>query len=164
VAKWIPIYGQAAKPEIDRIRQELVERLGEARATRVADTNRNLVVFPNLVLNDGSSITIRTFHPLAPDHMQVRAWALGPIEESPQARAIRLDSFLTFYGPGGFATPDDVEALESVQKGMTTYREVPWSVMSRGMNKVGEQLNTDELHLRAFWLRWHELMKPSFSE
>jgi hypothetical protein len=36
--------------------------------------------------------------------------------------------------------------------------------MSRGMNKVGEQLNTDELHLRAFWLRWHELMKPSFSE
>jgi phenylpropionate dioxygenase-like ring-hydroxylating dioxygenase large terminal subunit len=164
VAKWIPIYGQAARPEIDRIRQELVERLGEARATRVADTNRNLVVFPNLVLNDGSSITIRTFHPLAPDHMQVRAWALGPIEESPQARAIRLDSFLTFYGPGGFATPDDVEALESVQKGMTTYREVPWSVMSRGMNKVGEQLNTDELHLRAFWLRWHELMKPSFSE
>ena len=24
----------------------------------------------------------------------------------------KLDSFLTFYGPGGFAPPDDVEALE----------------------------------------------------
>ncbi len=159
VAKWIPLYGEAARPEIERIRAELFERLGEARATRVADTNRNLVVFPNLVLNDGSSVTIRSFHPLAADHMQVRAWALGPLEETPAARAIRLDSFLTFYGPGGFATPDDVEALESVQKGLRAWREVPWSVMSRGMAKAGEQLNTDELHLRAFWLQWAALMQ-----
>lgn len=159
VAKWIPVYGEDAKPEIERIRAELVTRLGEERAWRVADTNRNLVVFPNLVLNDGSSVTIRTFHPLAADHMQVRAWALGPKGESAKARAIRLDSFLTFYGPGGFATPDDVEALESVQTGMATWREIPWSVMTRGMAKEGEQLNTDELHLRAFWIRWAELMQ-----
>ena len=158
VAKWIPLYGEDARPEIERIRTELFDRLGEARATRVADTNRNLVVFPNLVLNDGSSVTIRSFHPLAADRMQVRAWALGPVEETPAARAIRLDSFLTFYGPGGFATPDDVEALESVQKGLRAWREVPWSVMSRGMAKGGEQLNTDELHLRAFWLQWVALM------
>ena len=161
VAKWIPIYGEAAKPELERIRAELVTRLGEARATRVADTNRNLVVFPNLVLNDGSSVTVRTFHPLAADRMQVRAWALGPVEETPEARAIRLDSFLTFYGPGGFATPDDVEALEMVQAGLATYRELPWSVMTRGMEKDGEQLNTDELHLRAFWTRWDELIRDA---
>ena len=161
VAKWIALYGEEARPEIERIRAELFERLGDARATRVADTNRNLVVFPNLVLNDGSAVTIRTFHPLAADHMQVRAWALAPVEETPIARKVRLDSFLTFYGPGGFATPDDVEALESVQKGMSTWREVPWSVMSRGMAKEGEQLNTDELHLRAFWIRWAELMGGS---
>jgi p-cumate 2,3-dioxygenase subunit alpha len=159
VAKWIPIYGEAAKPEIERIRAELVERLGEARATRVADTNRNLVVFPNLVINDGSAVTIRTFHPAAANHMKVRAWALGPKEETPEARAIRLDSFLTFYGPGGFATPDDVEALESVQSGLSTYREVPWSVMTRGMGKNEDQLNTDELHLRTFWIEWDRLMK-----
>ena len=128
-----------------------MERLGEARATRVADTNRNLVVFPNLVINDGSSVTIRTFFPLAADHMKVTAWALGPREESATARARRLDSFLTFYGPGGFATPDDVEALEMVQAGIAAWREVPWSEISRGMNKAGEQLNTDELHLRTFW-------------
>ncbi len=158
VARWIPIYGEAAKPEIERIRAELVARLGEARAARVADTNRNLIVFPNLVLNDGSSVTIRTFEPLAPDRMRVSAWALGPKEESATARAVRLDSFLTFYGPGGFATPDDVAALEAVQAGLAAWREVPWSVMSRGMAKAGEQLNTDELHLRAFWIHWDELM------
>lgn len=159
VARWIPIYGEAAKPEIERIRAELVTRLGEARAARVADTNRNLVVFPNLVLNDGSSVTIRTFHPLAPDRMQVRACALGPKEEAASARAVRLDSFLTFYGPGGFATPDDIEALESVQTGVASFREIPWSVMTRGMAKQGEQLNTDELHLREFWIQWDKLMR-----
>ncbi|MSQ70447.1 MAG: aromatic ring-hydroxylating dioxygenase subunit alpha [Betaproteobacteria bacterium] len=163
IAKWIPIYGEAARPELDRIRAELVTRLGEQRAARVADTNRNLVVFPNLVLNDGSAITIRTFEPVTADRMHVRAWALGPREETRTARQVRLDSFLTFYGPGGFATPDDVEALESVQAGLAAHREVPWSVMTRGIAKEGEQLNTDELHLRAFWIQWDRMMRAGES-
>ncbi len=158
VAAWIPLYGEEAKPEIEAIRAELVARLGEERARRVADTNRNLVVFPNLVINDGSAVTVRTFWPTAVDRMRVTAWALGPVEESETSRARRLDSFLTFYGPGGLATPDDVEALELVQGGLATWRETEWSEISRGMNKTGEQLNTDELHLRTFWRRWNALM------
>lgn len=160
VANWISIYGEKAKPDMAAIRAELVQRLGEARAARVADTNRNLVVFPNLVVNDGSSVTIRTFAPLAADHMQVTAWAFGPVEETPDQRARRLDAFLTFYGPGGFATPDDVAALELVQKGLRAWREVGWSDVSRGMNKSeDDQLNTDEGHIRVFWRRWSELME-----
>ena len=158
VAAWIPLYGEEAKPEIEAVRAELVGRLGEERARRVADTNRNLVVFPNLVINDGSAVTVRTFWPTAVDRMRVTAWALGPIEESEASRARRLDSFLTFYGPGGLATPDDVEALELVQGGLATWRETGWSEISRGMNKTGDQLNTDELHLRTFWRRWNALM------
>ena len=158
VARWIPIYGEAAKPEIEAIRHELVARLGERRAARVADTNRNLVIFPNLVINDGSSVTIRTFFPESVGRMHVTAWALGPVEEDENARARRLDAFLTFYGPGGFATPDDVEALELVQQGLANWEEVPWSEMSRGMGKESEQLNSDEHHLRIFWRRWNELM------
>src|SRR6202022_4865876 len=107
--------GEAAKLEIDDIRSELVGRLGEERARRVADTNRNLVVFPNLVINDGSSVTVRNFYPVSPDLMHVTAWALGPVEETEVQRARRLHAFLTFYGPGGFATPDDVAALENAR-------------------------------------------------
>ena len=59
MARWISIYGEDAKEEIAGIRAELVDRLGEQRAARVADTNRNLVIFPNLVINDGSSVTKR---------------------------------------------------------------------------------------------------------
>ncbi len=158
VAAWIPLYGEDARAEIAAVRAELVERLGEERARRVADTNRNLVVFPNLVINDGSAVTVRTFWPTSVDRMRVTAWALGPVEESETSRARRLDSFLTFYGPGGLATPDDVEALELVQDGLATWRETAWSEISRGMNKSGEQLNTDELHLRTFWRRWNTLM------
>ena len=66
VARWISVYGEEAKADIDAIRKELVARLGEARAARVADTNRNLCVFPNLVINDGSSVTVRNFTPVAP--------------------------------------------------------------------------------------------------
>jgi phenylpropionate dioxygenase-like ring-hydroxylating dioxygenase large terminal subunit len=159
VARWISVYGEEAKADIDAIRAELVQRLGETRAARVADTNRNLVVFPNLVINDGSSVTVRHFYPLAPGHMRVVAWALGPVEETEAQRARRLHAFLTFYGPGGFATPDDVAALESAQQGYSAWREVMWSDLSRGMAKTdGELDNTDEGHLRVFWRRWNELM------
>jgi p-cumate 2,3-dioxygenase subunit alpha len=159
VAGWMPIYGEDAKPDMAALREELVARLGQARATRVADTNRNLVIFPNLVVNDGSSVTIRTFFPTDAGHMKVTAWALGPVEESAEQRARRLDSFLTFYGPGGFATPDDVAALELVQRGLGAWREVRWSDSSRGMNRPDDQqLNTDEGHLRVFWRRWSSLM------
>src|SRR5580704_3428800 len=158
VARWISVYGEEAKADIDAIRAELVARLGEARAARVADTNRNLVVFPNLVINDGSSVTVRNFFPVTPDLMHVTAWALGPVEETEAQRARRLHAFLTFYGPGGFATPDDVAALENVQQGYASWREVRWNDLSRGMGSNEEPANTDEAHLRVFWRRWNELM------
>ena len=159
VAAWIPIYGEEAKPEMEAIRAELVARLGPDRAKRVCDTNRNLVIFPNLVLNDGSSVTVRTFFPDGAGKMHVTAWALGPVEESQAARARRLDAFLTFYGPGGFATPDDVEALELVQQGLANWQDDRWTEMSRGMGREGEQLNSDEHHLRIFWRKWSQMME-----
>jgi p-cumate 2,3-dioxygenase subunit alpha len=160
VAKWISVYGEEAIADIDALRKELTVRLGEGRAARVADTNRNLVIFPNLVINDGSSVTVRNFYPVSPNHMRVTAWALGPVEETEAQRARRLHAFLTFYGPGGFATPDDVAALEAAQQGFAAWREVPWSDISRGMTKpADDQLDTDEGHIRVFWRRWSELVE-----
>ncbi len=160
VAAWISVYGEEAKADIDNIRAELADRLGEARAARVADTNRNLSIFPNLVINDGSSVTVRNFWPVAPGRMKVTAWALGPVEENEEQRARRLHAFLTFYGPGGFATPDDVAALESAQEGYASWREVEWNDISRGMHKdAADQLDTDEAHIRVFWRRWSQLME-----
>ena len=65
--------------------------------------------------------------------------------------------FLTFLGPGGYATPDDVEALESCQLGFRNC-EVMWNDLSRGMRKSEPEI-TDELQMRAFWRQWHTLMQ-----
>ena len=58
------------------------------------------------------------------------------------------------------AAAEVVAALELVQQGLSAWRDVPWTDLSRGMGKdEGDQLNTDEGHLRVFWRRWSELME-----
>jgi hypothetical protein len=79
-----------------------------------------------------------------------------PKEDSPDLRQKRIDNFLSFLGPGGFATPDDVEALESCQRGFAN-RAVEWSDISRGMQRPQPSV-TDELQMQTFWRRWHELI------
>ena len=67
---------------------------------------------------------------------------------------------MTFYGPGSFATPDDVTALESAQQGYAAWREAGWNDISRGMHKAeDDQFDTDEGHIRCFWRKWSELME-----
>lgn len=156
IAHWHPLYGEDAKEPMAKVRARLVEKYGEERTYRMADTSRNLIIYPNLVINDIMAITVRYFEPLAPDNMNVTAWNLVPKEESGEVLARRLDSFLTFLGPGGFATPDDVEALESCQAGFRA-TENEWSDISRGMLRPA--LTTDELQMRGFWRQWHAHMQ-----
>ena len=156
IATWAPHFGEARKAELETIRRQLEERFGVERAHKMTQMNRNLLIFPNLIINDIMAITVRTFFPRTPDYMDITAWALAPIGEQPEHRALRLDNFLTFLGPGGFATPDDVEMLEACQMGFAN-REVEWSDMSRGMKRQ-HPLHNDELQMRAFWRRWHELI------
>jgi p-cumate 2,3-dioxygenase alpha subunit len=158
IAKWEPLFGEHAKDEITALRAELVAKHGEERASRMADTNRNMLIYPNLVVNDIMAVTVRTFMPLAPDRMDITAWEMAPRGEQPQLRQRRLDSFLTFLGPAGFATPDDVEALESCQQGFNS-GGVEWNDISRGMAR--EQRGNDEGQMRTFWRRWQQQMGPA---
>jgi p-cumate 2,3-dioxygenase subunit alpha len=156
IAHWVPPFGEHRKAHFEELRAKFDKRFGKERAWRICETSRNLGIFPNLVINDIMAITIRTFYPVSPGYMEVNAWALAPVEESAQDSALRLDNFLTFLGPGGFATPDDVEMLESCQRGFLN-REVEWSDISRGMKREHPSI-TDELQMRAFWRRWNQLM------
>lgn len=156
IAQWVPSFGEHRKPHFEALRRRFENRFGPERARRICQTSRNLGIFPNLVINDIMAVTVRTFYPVAPDYMEVNAWSLAPIDESAEDSAMRLDNFLTFLGPGGFATPDDVEMLESCQLGFAN-REVEWSDISRGMKRDCPAL-TDELQMRVFWRRWNHLM------
>ncbi|PAL24241.1 Rieske 2Fe-2S domain-containing protein [Sphingopyxis sp. GW247-27LB] len=158
VARWIPAWGAQAKTEVEAIKQELIGRLGEERAQRIAILGRNTAIFPNLVINDIMAITLRTFYPLEPDRMNVCGWALGVKGETRDMRKRRLDNFLEFLGPGGFATPDDVEALEAAQRGYGALQEAEWNDISRGMLRKGGFHATDEEQMRCFWREWARRM------
>ena len=139
IGRAIPAWGEEGKTEIDAITKELVERVGPERAARIANRDRNLGIFPNLVMN-------------------VTSWALAPVGETREARKRRLDNFLEFLGPGGFATPDDVEALESAQRGYAASQFAPWNDISRGMLK-DQPASDDEEQMRTFWREWNRRME-----
>jgi p-cumate 2,3-dioxygenase alpha subunit len=154
IASWVPLWGEQGRIEIDAIHAQLAARLGAERAERLARRNRNMIIFPNLVVNDIMAITVRTFYPTAPDYMLVNAWALAPAVESDWLRKYRLFNFTEFLGPGGFATPDDVEAIEKCQVGYANAAGAGYNDISKGMLRADGAAYDDELQMRAFWDEW----------
>lgn len=162
IAQWLPFWGEEAKMEIDAKRAEVYERLGEERGSFIANWHRNMVIFPATVMNDQQSILIRSLLPVSHNETIVRAWALGPVDETPLLRKIRLENVLSFLGPGGFATPDDVEMLESCQNSYEGSAQ-QWNDVSKGF-VAGEDLQRgvdkfdNELQMRAYWTEYDRRM------
>lgn len=157
VARWIAAWGEEGQRDIEAIKARLIERFGLERGRRIAETDRNMLIFPNFVINDIMAITLRTYYPVRPDYMEVTAWALAPKEETEEFRKRRLLNFVEFLGPGGFATPDDIEALELCQRGYRNWREVPWNDISKGMPRSDPGAD-DEAQMRVFWREWNRYM------
>ncbi len=157
VAQWVPQWGEEGRATVDELKANLVARCGEDKATRIAEKNRNILIFPNLVINDIMALTVRTFQPVDAGYLEVNAWSLAPSEEHPDVRKFRQYNFLEFLGPAGFATPDDVEMLELCQQGYQNLPEPMWNDISKGMSQAQNGVN-DELQMRAFWRQWNKLM------
>ena len=145
-----------AGDDLQRFRAGLVDRCGPEKARTVEGGAGNYLIFPNLMVLDGWWV-FRTFYPSSPDYMEINGWACLPKNDPPALRKARLEWYLAFQGPGGFATPDDVEGLEGCQMGFATHKEVEWSDISRGMkgNLAG---GPGELQMRVFWREWHARM------
>jgi hypothetical protein len=73
-----------------------------------------------------------------------------------------MKTVVSFVGPGGLATPDDIEAYEAVQRGIEATANdqrpgVDYSDMSRGMAdevKGVQGRSVDEGAMRGFWRYW----------
>ncbi len=162
IALAVPAWGDDGAREVAATKARLVERFGPARAERMATTNRNMLIFPNLVLNDIMAITIRTFFPEGPARNFVNAWTLAPKEESSAMRERRLFNFLEFLGPGGFATPDDCEALALCQRGYANVDGAGWNDISKGILSADPKID-DEVQMRVFWREWNRRMTEARS-
>ncbi|HVA73989.1 MAG TPA: aromatic ring-hydroxylating dioxygenase subunit alpha [Acidimicrobiales bacterium] len=170
--QWEPRFGDEERARTDTNRQELFARVGEERGRRIAETSRILYVFPNLLLFDIEALSIRQLEPVSPGRTDVRAWELAPVGEPASARELRLKMLVSFVGPGGLATPDDIEAYEAIQRGVeaTAGDERPgvdWNDISRGLADELAGLPHDEIlggtvsrsidesAIRSFWRQWH---------
>jgi p-cumate 2,3-dioxygenase subunit alpha len=152
IARWASQFGEASRTQLDALREKIVAELGDT-GYRMAELNRNLYIYPNLFVMDNNATALRVIEPTAPEYMDVTQHELAPRIEDPTVRKVRLESYVTFAGPGGLATPDDVEALESCQQG--AHSGVEWSLLSRGYF-AEEPPMSGELQMRSFWRRWQE--------
>ena len=141
-----------APDEFKAYEELLAKRHGPEKARMIENGSGNYLIFPNLLVIDGWHV-FRTFYPSSPDYMEITGWGAMPKEDGPTLRKARLEWYLGFQGPGGFATPDDVEALEGCQMGFATHKEVEWSDISRGM-KGNTNGGPGELQMRVFWREW----------
>jgi len=157
-----PAWSDAVNAQILARREELLGRLGADLGDRIARRNRNLVIFPNLIINDIMGTTIRVAEPISVDYMEITAWQFCPADDPPELARVRNEQFLTFLGPGGFATPDDTEGMEASQRGFACYREAPWvnyskgiaAEMAGGYTRPGES----DFMMRAFFNAWQEYL------
>jgi p-cumate 2,3-dioxygenase subunit alpha len=152
IARWAKQFGEGSREQLDALRQKIIDELGET-GYRMAELNRNLFIYPNLFVMDNNATALRVIEPTAVGYMDVSQHELSPRAEDPTVRKVRLESYVTFAGPGGLATPDDVEALESCQQGASS--GVEWSLLSRGYFSE-EPPMSGELQMRTFWRRWQQ--------
>ena len=152
IARWASQFGESSRAQLDALRERIIGELGDT-GYRMAELNRNLFIYPNLFVMDNNAAAFRVIEPTAADYMDVAQHELAPRVEDPTVRKVRLESYVTFAGPGGLATPDDVEALESCQQGASS--GVEWSLLSRGYFSE-EPPMSGELQMRVFWRRWQE--------
>jgi p-cumate 2,3-dioxygenase alpha subunit len=152
IARWASQFGEASRAQLEALREKIIGELGDT-GYRMAELNRNLFIYPNLFVMDNNATAFRVIEPTAAEYMDVAQHELAPRVEDPTVRRVRLESYVTFAGPGGLATPDDVEALESCQQG--AHSGVEWSLLSRGYFSE-EPPMSGELQMRAFWRRWQE--------
>jgi len=161
VARWTPALGENNRERIEATYAALVRKFGPERAELIGRTDRVVRIFPNLVVLDIMGVVVRSITPTSAGHTRVTQWSLDVAGQDPDLRARQLDSFITFQGPGGLATPDDLEALEACQAGLRAGEGVAWNDVSRGMHRErnGEPgRGDDELQLRSFWRQWHTLV------
>lgn len=152
----LPLATEAVRETLADLRKQAEDEFGVSYATAMYGLARNSVFFPNLIIIDlNFGLTIRTMHPVSPGETLVTGWQLVPKGVPQEFLEYRIDNALTFWGPAGLATPDDVEALEQAQRGFSSVNEIPWSDISKGMGKPVPAAN-DELQMRGWWREWNK--------
>ncbi|MDY7106539.1 MAG: aromatic ring-hydroxylating dioxygenase subunit alpha [Actinomycetota bacterium] len=162
----IPRYWPQAAPSPGREAYEAVlrERLGDDAALEhleaAVGSGMNLNIFPNLLII-GNQIQVVT--PIDVDRTVMTWWStsIGGVPDEINSIRMRLQEDFPNFGE-----PDDIANFEECQRGLAI-PEAEWVMTHRHLHGLDEHLDehglvtgpaSDELPVRAFWRRWHELM------
>jgi benzoate/toluate 1,2-dioxygenase alpha subunit len=107
------------------------------RADWMLRRGRNVLIFPNMVLNDLAATHLRTHRPLSPTRTEITIWCIAPKGEPAEARFARLRKFEDFFLVTGLATSDDVVSLDTAQAGCYG-SHAGWNEYSRGITQIVE--------------------------
>jgi len=174
-------FGQPQNRPVWSRREKIVEQHGAPYAEWVVGRLRNLLIFPNLLLQDHAATQIRVIKPVSVDFTKVESYALAAREDSPDVRTKRIRQFEDFYNATGLATPDDLSTFEACHDGLQGSL-VPWQMgYDRGFAHVragGDEESEpvgmaaiasgpdfqDEVLLHGQYREWLRLMAPVLAD
>jgi phenylpropionate dioxygenase-like ring-hydroxylating dioxygenase large terminal subunit len=139
----------------------LIARLGRERAYRCLGDRWNLVIFPNLSIQE---YHLREIRPVSVDQTEVflHHTLLKDAPEEVNRRRVHEHEF--FYGPASFGSPDDIAVFNRIQEGYQA-RNVPWVLFNRGYQSetvtadgIRRGGHTQETPQRASYYEYRRLM------
>lgn len=114
-ALWIQETGKVDRPD-DVAAEAVRAQVGDFKADWMRRA-RNYLFFPNMQVQDGQALMLRTYTPLAVDLTEMNTYCVAPINEDDETRNWRLRQYEDFFNVSGFATPDDSVVYEWSQEG-----------------------------------------------
>lgn len=152
-----PLESGGIDPDIRKAyNAKLVELYGEEGAAEVL-TNRQFLIFPNLVIFD---FNIRVIQPITHDRTEVYSYPVMIEGVHDQINANRMLDAQTRIGTAGILSVDDIDVFAGNQSALKA-EGFDWITLSRGLDKEeirpdGERVGvySDEVPQRAFWRTW----------
>jgi hypothetical protein len=71
VARWTPVLGEGNRERVEAAYAELVRKHGPEQAELIARVDRNVMIFPNLIILDVMGVVIRKLEPIATGHTRI---------------------------------------------------------------------------------------------
>ncbi|KRB87444.1 aromatic ring-hydroxylating oxygenase subunit alpha [Noviherbaspirillum sp. Root189] len=156
-----PLESGGIDPAVRQAYNDKLAALYGAEGAAEALTNRQFLIFPNLVIFD---FNIRVVQPISHDCTDVYSYPLLIEGAHDDINSNRMLDAQTRVGTAGILSADDIDVFAGAQNALKT-EVVEWITLSRGLGKEeikpdGERVGvySDEAPQRAFWRKWRDLM------
>lgn len=161
-----PLESGGIDPAIRQAYQDrLTELYGDDGAAEVL-TNRQFLIFPNLVIFD---FNIRVIQPISHDETEVYSYPLMIEGAHDDINSNRMLDAQTRVGTAGILSADDLDVFAGAHHALNAVG-FDWITLSRGLaleevKEDGERVGvySDEVPQRAFWRKWRSMMSRQMS-